>query len=257
MGTPSYMSPEQAVGEITKLTKATDVYGLGAAFYQLLTAHPPFAGGTTYETIKLLLIPTRVTRACGIRRSIASFQQLPQVSRERSKASLPVRSRAGRRFEHWLKHEPIRAKRSGFFNHGRKWVRRNPAVAALIASLVVLTVVIVWNVWESGLFRAAPEKSIAVLPFENLSQNPDSAIFADGIQDEILTHLVRIADLKVIGRISVMHTKAASRAISARSATNSGSRMYWKEVCGVPAIACASTRTWSMRAITGSYGDRL
>ena len=53
----------------------------------------------------------------------------------------------------------------------------------------------------------SPTKSIAVLPFENLSRNPDNAYFADGVQDEILTNLSRIADLKVIGRISVMQYK--------------------------------------------------
>ena len=55
---------------------------------------------------------------------------------------------------------------------------------------------------------AAPEKSIAVLPFENLSRDPDNAFFADGVQDEILTDLSRIADLKVISRTSVMPYKS-------------------------------------------------
>src|SRR5258707_6908243 len=56
---------------------------------------------------------------------------------------------------------------------------------------------------------AAPEKSIAVLPFENLSDDPDNAYFADGIQDEILTRLSKIADLKVISRTSTQHYKSA------------------------------------------------
>jgi TolB-like protein/class 3 adenylate cyclase/Tfp pilus assembly protein PilF len=54
-----------------------------------------------------------------------------------------------------------------------------------------------------------PEKSIAVMPFENLSRDPDNAYFADGIQDEILTRLSKIADLKVISRTSTQHYKSA------------------------------------------------
>src|SRR5262249_52455538 len=57
---------------------------------------------------------------------------------------------------------------------------------------------------------AAFDKSIAILPFENLSRDPDNAFFADGVQDEILTHLAKIADLKVISRSSVMQYRSGA-----------------------------------------------
>src|SRR5947199_4919389 len=59
---------------------------------------------------------------------------------------------------------------------------------------------------------AVPEKSIAVLPFENLSEEKSNAYFADGVQDEILTNLAKIADLKVISRASVMQYKSPASA---------------------------------------------
>src|SRR5439155_5281605 len=58
--------------------------------------------------------------------------------------------------------------------------------------------------------QSAPEKSIAVLPFENLSDDKQNAYFAEGVQDEILTDLAKIADLKVISRASVMHYKSGA-----------------------------------------------
>jgi hypothetical protein len=62
---------------------------------------------------------------------------------------------------------------------------------------------------KQGGSTEAPEKSIAVLPFENLSRDPENAYFADGIQQEILTRLAKIANLRVISRTSTQKYKSA------------------------------------------------
>jgi serine/threonine protein kinase/Tfp pilus assembly protein PilF len=210
MGTPSYMAPEQAAGNNAAVGKATDVYGLGAVFYELLTGHPPFAGGTTFETVRMVLDteprqPRLWNRKISRDLSTVCLKCLEKDPKRRYSSALAL----AEDLEHWLKHEPILAKRSGFFTHGRKWMRRKPAIAALIAALVVLAAVMGRSVWESGLFRPTPEKSIAVLPFENLSRDPNNAYFADGIQEEILTRLANISDLKVISRTSTQHYNSA------------------------------------------------
>ena len=68
-----------------------------------------------------------------------------------------------------------------------------------------------WNVWESELINRPATKGIAVLPFENLSHDPDNAYFGDGIQEEILTRLASIADLKVISRTSTQKYESTPR----------------------------------------------
>jgi len=215
LGTPSYMAPEQAVGNNAQVTSATDVYGLGAVFYQLLTGHPPFAGGTTYETIRLLLdTEPRQPRILN-----------PKIDRDLSTICLKCLEKDPRRryssalalsedLERWLKHEPIRARRSGVFTRGKKWLRRNPSIAVMAAMLLVLAVPLGMMIWKTESERSAasnpapPEKSIAVLPLSNLSKEQDTAFFADGMQDEIVTNLAKVADLKVISRTSVMPYKS-------------------------------------------------
>jgi TolB-like protein len=85
------------------------------------------------------------------------------------------------------------------------------AVVALIVGLTVFWMVGTsrWDVRGRRSAASLPTKSIAVLPFENLSHDPDNAYFADGIQEEILTRLSRIADLKVISRTSTQRYKSA------------------------------------------------
>src|SRR5207244_2614835 len=104
----------------------------------------------------------------------------------------------------WLKHEPIQARRAGVWVRGRKWVQRQPALAAVIALSVTLAAAVGWNVWKSELVGHPAATGIAVLPFENLSNDREDASFADGVQDDLLTKLANIAALKVISRSSVM-----------------------------------------------------
>src|SRR5439155_391869 len=107
--------------------------------------------------------------------------------------------------ERWLKHEPIQARHTGVFARGKKWVRRNPTSALLAACLIALVAAAGWIISKSEFVRHPIASGIAVLPFENLSdQREDAAAFVDGVQDDILTKLARIADLKVISRSSVM-----------------------------------------------------
>src|SRR5262245_26031972 len=101
--------------------------------------------------------------------------------------------------------------------------RTRPSVVGIIAILSLIALAIVAMIFMPAILRShekaqrknpasatevssalIPEKSIAVLPFENLSRDPDNAFFTDGVQDEILTDLAKIADLKVISRTSVM-----------------------------------------------------
>src|SRR5213080_4454862 len=167
LGTPSYMAPEQAVGNNAQLTSATDVYGLGAVLYQLLTAHPPFAGGTTYETIRLVLdAEPRQPRLLNpkIDRDVSTIclKCLEKDPQRRYSSSLAL----AEDLEHWLRHEPIRAHRTGIFARGRKWVRRKPAVVAVITLSLALAAAIAWNVWKSEVMRHPVTSGVAVLPFE-------------------------------------------------------------------------------------------
>src|SRR5213082_2254288 len=134
LGTPSYMAPEQAMGNNAAVSSVTDIYGLGAVLYHLLTGQPPFAGGATYETIKLLLdteprqprqLNTKVDRDL----STICLKCLEKDPERRYSSALAL----AEDLERWLKHEPIQARHTGVFARGGKWVQRNPSSALLAA----------------------------------------------------------------------------------------------------------------------------
>ena len=217
-GTPGYIAPEQAKGPAAKLTPAADVYSLGAILFDLFTGRPPFLGEHALAVVQQASekpAPKLRALAPTLDRDLETIcarclEREPQA-RYRSAGDLATD------LERWLEGRPIIARRVSPPMRAWRWSKRNPKLAAATAAAFCSAMAAAFLFFshnglapQSGLdSRLPPEKSIAVLPFENLSRNPDNAYFAEGIQDEILTRLSKIADLKVISRTSTQHYKSA------------------------------------------------
>ena len=206
LGTPSYMAPEQAVGNNDAVCSATDVYGLGAVLYQLLTGHPPFAGGTTYETVKLLLdTEPRQPRALNAKvdrdLSTICLKCLEKDPKRRYSSALALATD----LERWLKGLPTVARPVSAPARIWRWSRRNPKLVATGAAGLLIGGAAIW-LFREELLRASqfnpPEKSIAVLPFVNMSEDKANDYFSDGISEELLNLLAKIPQLKVTARVS-------------------------------------------------------
>ncbi len=214
-GTLAYMSPQQLEGE--RGSHLDDIYSLGASVYELLTSKPPFYFGNIDRQIREKTPPSMTERR---KEFEIEAEPIPTVWEEVVAACLAKdpgrRPQSVREIAQKLQMpspegRPPALKR--FFQRPKKRVR-----AIALASLCLLAL----GVWYFGVFKrgekqgsqtavkstststVVPEKSIAVLPFENLSEEKANEFFADGVQDEILTDLARIADLKVISRTSVI-----------------------------------------------------
>jgi len=162
VGTPHYMSPEQAAGE-SRLDARSDLYSLGCVLYELLAGEPPYTGPTAQA-----VIAKRFT------------EPVPAVRRVRPAVPAAVEQALRRALA------PVPADR---FSSCRAFVEAlsRPAEPA----------------------DATP--SVAVLPFLNLSPDPDNEFFADGIMEDVITQLARIRSLKVISRASAMRFKGRDR----------------------------------------------
>ncbi len=156
VGTPAYMSPEQAGGDA--VDGRSDIYSLGCVLYEMLTGEPPFTGPTVQAVIAKRFIQTPT-----------------DVAALREGVSRPV----ARAVQKALARTPI---------------DRYDTAAHFATSLS--------EVEAAAAKPTAPEKSLAVLPFTNLSTDPENEFFADGITEEILNALAQVPDLRVSGRTS-------------------------------------------------------
>jgi serine/threonine protein kinase/Tfp pilus assembly protein PilF len=199
IGTPAFASPEQFAGvQQLPIDTRADIYSLGVTFWYLLTGRTPFVGRTMeeirarqtdelpLEQLRNLHLPAQVI---GLLKSMVAPdpKNRPQTARELLSAVHSCYER---------------------FNPKARSRRRRVAFAAAAATLAIGALALGTWLYQRARPFTPMERSIAVLPFENLSSDKENAYFAEGIQDEILTRLSKIADLKVISRTSTQHYKS-------------------------------------------------
>jgi serine/threonine protein kinase/predicted Zn-dependent protease len=226
-GTLVYMSPQQLDGE--RGTHLDDVYSLGATLYELLTSKPPFYSGNIDRQIHERVAPSMTERRKELdiepalvppvwEDAVAACLAKDPAKRLQSAGEVANRLQAGERMTGKITETSLKG--------SKKYI----LIPVTLAALCLIAIA----AWYFGVSKRAekqrtqpvaqtepatgaatgpalatfPEKSIAVLPFENLSKDEENAFFASGVQDEILTNLAKIADLKVISRMSAMKYKS-------------------------------------------------
>jgi TolB-like protein/Tfp pilus assembly protein PilF len=205
-GTLRYMSPQQLSGE--RSTHLDDIYSLGASIYELLTSKPPFYSGNIDRQICERVAPSMTERRKEFNIDPSSVPQtwervvaacLAKESPRRPQSAVEV----AQRLQLPSGSARIAIARARPANKKLLLIGGIAAASALVIAAVYLGESKRHAVSVSAV-PAIPEKSIAVLPFENLSDQKQNAYFTDGVQDEILTDLAKVGDLKVISRTSVM-----------------------------------------------------
>ena len=217
LGTAHYMSPEQARGQ--KVDARSDIWSLGAVLYEMVAGNPPFRGETPSDCIAAILtaepaplssispdVPAKLESILqnALRKNTDErYQTIKEMLAElrNLKAKLEAESSSSQT-------KSVRDSEVSEIKRPRRGVLV-PLVVALLPAVAIACFFFFFPPAASS-----NEKSIAVLPFENQSEDKSNAYFADGIQDEILTRLSKIADLKVISRTSTQRYKKTHQKLS-------------------------------------------
>jgi len=205
MGTPSYLSPEVLRGE--RATVQSDVWALGVVLYDMASGELPFHGKSIAELGSAILKDPPAPLPESVHPGLQSIVQrcLAKEPSQRYKLASEVRAAL----------QSLEPGSGTVVRHApRPWGRLGLYAAG--AALAALTVFLAWDVirWRgpgAGGSHGSPIRSLAVLPFANLSDDPRQEYFADGLTDELIADLASIQSLKVISRTSAMRYKGAKK----------------------------------------------
>src|SRR5436189_382276 len=208
LGTVRYMSPEQACG--AQVDKRTDIWSLGAVLYEMVTGHAPFTGDTPREAMASILEKEPPPLTSYVAHAPAEPQQI--ISRT-------LRKDCEERYQ--STHELLEALKGLRHKLEFKAELKRSTAAPKLAAFIMLAAIVVgaFFAFRMSRHRAVPlppfpEKSIAVLPFLNLSQAKDQEYFCDGMSEEILDALAKVDGLRVVARTSSFSFKGKNPDVS-------------------------------------------
>jgi serine/threonine-protein kinase len=218
VGTPAYMSPEQASGEGT-VDPRSDVYGLGCLLYEMLVGQPPYTGATAEAILaKKLFDPPG-----GIRSVRPTVPREVEAAILKSLARVPAdRYATASEFARALERvSPPPGAPAAARRRVPSWRAVLAGLGAVLAALVLAMGLNVGGVRDRvsrGAGRALPpladaQRSVAVLPFENVGRNPDEEYFSDGLTEELIAALSQIRSVRVAARTSAFAFKDQARDI--------------------------------------------